>query len=692
QSRGILIMKRLTITIALMLVVALAMPAFGASFSDVPSDHWSYNAINKLVAAGIVEGYPDGEFKGEQSMTRYEMAVMVSRALDNIVDEMEAMGQGLTTGQAEDVTAIVKSLMEKNTNETLSDAQAEEVADIVDALTFELRSELKVLGADVDALGKDMDELEAKVNALETDMPKDNIEFSGKVSAVFQAGDYGDDPTATAEALADGDALDVDLPRSERLDVNDLDSDDVTDEVLYAGNGGGDYDDFPAEQAFYQEFDFVVNAEVSGINLDFVVDTITNGFTDYEGYRYDNYEYVLGDQGDGKDIMMDTGRLDISKDNWMLKIGDMDDYDVDENAYFFDVEDAEGVEFTGPVYGLDLKAFAIGFDEGADNDDPSRENEYYGAAATKDFGKTQVTGKVYQGSIDGKSFVNNGETVNGETVTDVAVAVQSALTDALTVSGEAVYNQLDEADTDDSLFQINADYKLSDIWSFRGSYQTVGDEFNGGSAEFTDGTDYFTGVESDLEEDYDFDKYTLGTSYVVNDNNSLDFDVMMVEHETDQPPVQGLAGKANEDKMEYGVGWNNVYGKFTNHFKVSYIENDYYTDVIDDDATVVELGTEFPWTEKTTVSASVVNKQADLYDNEGIWDRDMQYTYLTAGLDHKLTENISWLTDVMYITGDVDQLDNEKDDYDVSPYNDRIAGENADIDGSFITTSLSISF
>jgi hypothetical protein len=381
--------------------------------------------------------------------------------------------------------------------------------------------------------------------------------------------------------------------------------------------------------------------------------------------------------------MMDTGRLDISKDNWMLKIGDMDDYDVDENAYFFDVEDAEGVEFTGPVYGLDLKAFAIGFDEGASNDDASKKDEYYGVAATKDFGKTQVTGKVYQASIDAKD----------ETVTDVAVAVQSALTDALTLNGEAVYNELSEADTDDSLFQIGADYKLSDIWSFRGSYQTVGDEFNGA------GTD-FTGVQSDLEEDYDFDKYTLGTTYVVNDNNSLDFDVMMVEHETGQPPLGTLITtneKANEDKMEYAVGWNNVYGKFTNHFKVSYIENDYYTDVIDDDATVVELGTEFPWTEKTTVSASVVNKQADLYDNEGIWDRDMQYTYLNAGLDHKLTENISWLTEVMYITGDVEQLDNEDDNYDsaadAAGFSDRIIGQgDADIDGSFITTSLSISF
>jgi len=597
---------------------------------------------------------------------------------------------------------LSSSLMEKNTNETLSDAQAEEVADIVDALTFELRSELKVLGADVDALGKDMDELEAKVNALETDMPKDNIEFSGKVTAVFQAGDYGDkgEKSATAEALADDEVLDIDLPRTSPDNFND----------------GGDYDDFPAEQAFYQEFDFVVNTEISGINLDFVVDTITNGFSDYEGYNYDGYGYVLGDQGDGKDITMDTGRIDISKDNWMLKIGDMDDYDVDENAYFFDVEDAEGVEFTGPVYGLDLKAFAIGYDEGASNDeyvgndydyddDYSSEDEYYGVAATKDFGKTKVTGKVYQASIDNYSVPNgsdrydsNGAPVDqtryekyrDETVTDVAVAVESRLTDALTVSGEAVYNELKEADTDDSLFQINADYKLSDIWSFRGGYKTVGDEFNGGK-------DYFHGAQSDLEEDYDFDKYTLGTSYVVNNNNSLDFDVMMVEHEADNRKyLEDLTEIGNEDKMEYAVGWNNVYGKFTNHFKVSYVENDYYTDEMDDDATIVELGTEFPWTEKTTVSARVVNKQADLYDNEGIWDRDMEYTYLNAGLDHKLTENMSWLTEIMYITGDVEQLDNKNDDYDIkndvaTSITDRTAGD-ADIDGSFITTSLSISF
>ncbi|PUU87002.1 MAG: hypothetical protein CI949_3787, partial [Halanaerobium sp.] len=112
-----------------------------------------------------------------------------------------------------------------------------------------------------------------------------------------------------------------------------------------------------------------------------------------------------------------------------------------------------------------------------------------------------------------------------------------------------------------------------------------------------------------------------------------------------------------------------------------------------DDATVVELGTEFPWTEKTTVSASIVNKNADLYDNEKIWDQDMQYTYLKAGLDHKLTDNVNWLTDVMYITGDVDQLNEHEADGNITnDYLDSGTGDNADIDGSFITTSLSISF
>ncbi|RCW81074.1 phage shock protein A [Halanaerobium sp. DL-01] len=668
-------MKKLTVLLVAVMLLTAAFSVSASTFSDVPSNHWSYDAINKLVASGVITGYPDGSFRGGQPMTRYEMAVMVSRALDNIAAERAAleekvddMGSGLTTAQAQDVTAIVKALMEKNTNEELSDAQAEEVADMVESLTFEYKAELKVLGADIDALGKDVDKLEAKVNALEADMPKDHVEFTGTVATFAQVGDYGDEQyekNATAEALADGDAMDLDLPT--------------------ADNGGGDYDDFPAEEALWQEIDFGVNGSYKDVNFDLVVDTVTNGFRDYDSIYYGDYEeHVLGEQGDDQDFVMDTALLTVEKGGYVFTAGDNDDYTVEQ--YFFDDEDMEGLTLSAPFYGFDVNAFAFGYDDGADEGDRSGD-EYYGVTASKVFNNSKVTGKVYNGRFDGYFEDNDGNYVTGnETVTNVAVEVQSDITDALTVNGEVVYNQVEEADTDDTMFRVNADYLFNDKWSFRGGAEVVGEEFNGGAKY-----GYVSSrSEADLEEDYDYDKYELGTTYVVNDNNSILFDAAMVKFDSaslsdDVMNAFSVADKADEDKTSYKLGWKNLYGKFTNHASVEFIKNDYYTDEIDDDATVVALGTVYDWSEKTNLRAEVVNKQADLYDNEDVWDRDMEYTYLKAGVDYKLAENIDWVTDVMYITGDVDQL--EDVDGPIRDSHDKV-----DIDGSFITTSLSVSF
>jgi len=50
-------------------------------FSDVPVDHWSYKALKRLASEGILDGF-DGMFKGDRTLTRYEMAVIVSRAME----------------------------------------------------------------------------------------------------------------------------------------------------------------------------------------------------------------------------------------------------------------------------------------------------------------------------------------------------------------------------------------------------------------------------------------------------------------------------------------------------------------------------------------------------------------------------------------------------------------------------------
>ena len=64
--------------------VKLAPIATGAmAFPDVPENHWAYEYVKNLAERGYLKGYPDGEFKGDRAMTRYEYAAIIYRALQN---------------------------------------------------------------------------------------------------------------------------------------------------------------------------------------------------------------------------------------------------------------------------------------------------------------------------------------------------------------------------------------------------------------------------------------------------------------------------------------------------------------------------------------------------------------------------------------------------------------------------------
>ena len=70
--------------LALAAVVALTagVSAYAANpFSDVTPDDWAFQAVSDLSAQGVVEGYPDGSFKGERNMTRYELAQIIARLM-----------------------------------------------------------------------------------------------------------------------------------------------------------------------------------------------------------------------------------------------------------------------------------------------------------------------------------------------------------------------------------------------------------------------------------------------------------------------------------------------------------------------------------------------------------------------------------------------------------------------------------
>ena len=92
-----------SLVLAMAMALGVTASAYAANpFSDVPAGHWAHDSINKLAAAGVIEGYGDATFGGDKLMTRYEMAQIVAKAMakganvdklaDEFADELDNLG------------------------------------------------------------------------------------------------------------------------------------------------------------------------------------------------------------------------------------------------------------------------------------------------------------------------------------------------------------------------------------------------------------------------------------------------------------------------------------------------------------------------------------------------------------------------------------------------------------------------
>ena len=134
-----------------------------AEYPDVPLGHWAYDAINKLSAAGVIEGYPSGQYNGGRAMTRYEFAVAIARLLeqgglkgaDGVPGADGAPGApGATGATGGGIPTDLSNYVTKP-----------ELADALNGLRAEFRTELAALGVRVD-------DLDARVTALENRVVK----------------------------------------------------------------------------------------------------------------------------------------------------------------------------------------------------------------------------------------------------------------------------------------------------------------------------------------------------------------------------------------------------------------------------------------------------------------------------------------------------------------------------------------
>ncbi|MDK2931229.1 MAG: hypothetical protein PWR07_1360 [Bacillota bacterium] len=177
-------MKRyMPIALAVILVLALAVPTAAGPFADVPENHWAYEAVKQLAAYGLVEGFPDGTFKGAEPMTRYQMAMVIARLLVSldaqIKAEIEAAKAGLTPPPApapapaptekiieKETVTVEKPIVEKVIERTIVEKLKTEELDALAAKVAGVEGKVANVEGAVDAVSGKLDEVDRKADEI----------------------------------------------------------------------------------------------------------------------------------------------------------------------------------------------------------------------------------------------------------------------------------------------------------------------------------------------------------------------------------------------------------------------------------------------------------------------------------------------------------------------------------------------
>lgn len=131
------------------------------TLSDVPAGHWAKDAVDRIVQCGLIQGYPDGTYRGNQNLTRYEAALIFYRALQTGALSNCGLSQ-------EDMTAVANGMQEVSTELA---AIASRVTDL-EKLTADQQARIDALEAKIEGMGEgaastDTAAMTARIDALE---------------------------------------------------------------------------------------------------------------------------------------------------------------------------------------------------------------------------------------------------------------------------------------------------------------------------------------------------------------------------------------------------------------------------------------------------------------------------------------------------------------------------------------------
>ncbi|MBC7528789.1 MAG: S-layer homology domain-containing protein [Chthonomonadaceae bacterium] len=151
---------------ALAISWTVSASAQDGQFKDLQQDHWAYQAVNELQQKGILEGYPDGFFRGKRTLTRYEFAIAIKRLLDKLPAMLPPgpagpagpPGPAGTTGEAGTGTA--------------GNFATKEDLDTIRGLVTRFEGDLRALGTDVTAVKARLDAAEKDIADIKSQLSK----------------------------------------------------------------------------------------------------------------------------------------------------------------------------------------------------------------------------------------------------------------------------------------------------------------------------------------------------------------------------------------------------------------------------------------------------------------------------------------------------------------------------------------
>ena len=335
-------------TLLIAVVLLLAVPALAQGpFNDVPTDHWSYDAVNQLQKDGIVIGYPDGTFGGKRAMSRYEFATAIARMLPLINCDLSNY---VTKSDLSSAIAGIKVPEPIDLSKYATKADVDAIRKLVD----EFRDEIAALGVDVDALKRDVAALCARVDALEAEQKRvrwtGDVNVFGIATSTEQGVPFDLDnrlTTGVTGSAAKRDTLIRNIGVVKDFDLNIVGRISQTTTAKATIN----YGNYLNYLAFVDDYVGASRPTSKGAG-GFSPDSLSDGFFPY-------YLYIATGIGNGT---FEVGRLPLQFTPYTLKKIDVDSYTsilkTDDGNYPVD-----GVKAGYNFGGVDVTLFAVKNDE-----------------------------------------------------------------------------------------------------------------------------------------------------------------------------------------------------------------------------------------------------------------------------------------------------------------------------------------